>query len=583
MPRRSVSLPSTTTRASKALRISQAFHEATALHRQARWDAAAERYRFVLKADSSHVGALNGLALLRSQQGKLDEALKLARRALAREPQSAILHNTLGQALLFSERHEEAIAEFEKALAIQPDLIQSRNNLGTALKAARRLEEALSQYHRVLETNPNLIETRYNIVNLLQELRRHGEAIPHCHKLIQLGPSHPESFAKLAGLWAELGNFVEAERALSQAIALAPRRPGFYLNLSGYKRFTANDRHLHAMEALAQEIARLPAIDQCDLHFALGKAYADLQQHNRSFRHLRAGNAVMRQLVEYNQTATLEGFSRMAVAFTPEVMREKAGLGNSSAAPIFILGMPRSGTTLVEQILASHPKVHGAGELMEFHHAVKSVILQGGNLTLHAEALAALTGEQLCQLGGRYLASVRAFAPAGQRITDKLPANFALAGLIHLALPAARIIHTSRNPIDTCLSCFSLRFLHAQNWSYDFAELGRYYRSYERLMKHWRTVLPDGVMLEVRYEDVVGNVEQQARRIIAHCGLEWDDACLTFYRTQRPITTASVTQVRQPIYRSSVDRWRPYAKMIQPLLEALELDLAEPEKCDGVS
>jgi hypothetical protein len=224
--------------------------------------------------------------------------------------------------------------------------------------------------------------------------------------------------------------------------------------------------------------------------------------------------------------------------------------------------MPRSGTTLVEQMLASHPLVHGAGELMEFEAAVAALDGLGG-------VPADIDGAALRRIGAGYVARVRALAPQALRITDKMPGNFRFAGLIHLALPNARIIHLRRDPIDTCLSCFSILFGGDQPFTYHLGELGRYYRAYAALMDHWRSVLPPEVMLDVHYEELVGDFEPQARRILTHCRLDWDQACAEFYNTERPVHTASAAQVRQPVYQTSVGRWRPADETLRPLLAAL--------------
>jgi hypothetical protein len=235
---------------------------------------------------------------------------------------------------------------------------------------------------------------------------------------------------------------------------------------------------------------------------------------------------------------------------------------------VFILGMPRSGTTLVEQILASHPKVFGAGEVGEMGRLAASIETSSG-LTF-PDSVTAISGDQLCELGADYVRGIRRLAPQAARITDKMPANYLYAGLICLALPNARIIHTRRDLRDTALSCYSILWPLGQDHTYDLAELGRYCRSYQALMDHWRSVLPQGAMLEVQYEDVVADLETQARRIVAHCGLEWDDACLAFHRNERAVRTMSANQVRQPIYASSVGRWRAYESQLQALLDALE-------------
>jgi hypothetical protein len=231
--------------------------------------------------------------------------------------------------------------------------------------------------------------------------------------------------------------------------------------------------------------------------------------------------------------------------------------------------MPRSGTTLLEQILASHPKVHGAGELKTLNDVILTVRGADGNIIPYPEFTTAIDSAALKQIGARYVNLIREMTPHGDRVTDKMPSNYYFAGLIHLALPNAKIIHTVRDPIDTCISCFSKLFSAEQNHTYDLGELGRYYKRYQHLMQHWHRVLPHGRILDVRYEDVVADLEGQARRIIEYCGLPWDDRCLSFHETDRPVRTASATQVRQPIYKNAVGRWRVYEEFLGPLLAEL--------------
>jgi hypothetical protein len=253
-------------------------------------------------------------------------------------------------------------------------------------------------------------------------------------------------------------------------------------------------------------------------------------------------------------------------------MQAKRGGGDPSSIPVFIVGMPRSGSSLLEQILSSHSRVFGAGEIDALQKAVaRSLAVAPGTLRSFSEMVSTVSPDELRRLGRHYIDCVAALAPGADRIVDKMLTNFSHVGLIHLALPNARIIHARRDPIDSCLSCFGLLFADEQSHTYDLAELGRYYRAYAGLMRHWEEVLPDGVMLDVRYEDVVDDIEGQARRVIAHCGLEWEEQCLAFHQTKRPVRTASVTQVRRPIYRDSVGRWRPDKVLLEPLLEALAI------------
>jgi hypothetical protein len=313
--------------------------------------------------------------------------------------------------------------------------------------------------------------------------------------------------------------------------------------------------------------------EQILFHFALAKALSDLGQHEEAFGHLLTANALKRSTFAYDEAATLDALEQMRLVFTPEFIASHCGAGQPSQLPIFIVGMPRSGSTLVEHILASHRGVFGGGERADFTAAMKNVGLDVGAPDFLG-LCARLDRDRLERLGDDYLSRLRSAADAAgttdaERITDKMLANYCFAGLIHLALPNARIIHTRRDPIDTCMSCFSKLFAAEIPYAYEFGEFGRYYRAYDALMTHWRAVLPPGAILNVQYEELVSDFEPQARRILAHCGLDWDPACLLFYRTERPVRTASVVQVRQPIYQSSVGRWRPAPEYLRPLLDGL--------------
>ncbi|MFI5020208.1 MAG: sulfotransferase [Alphaproteobacteria bacterium] len=587
----------------KASDPARAFAEATSFHRRGRLGEAEALYKAFLEAEPDHFGALHRLGLVRAQQGKLEEAARLIGKAIGRNPNSAEAHNNLGNvlsalgrgeaalvhferavalrpgvagmrfncgnALLALKRHREAAAQFEQALALKPGQADVNFKLGIALAALARRREAAAQFEQVLALEPGHAEAHNNLGNALAALDRPAEALAHYERALALKPDSAGAYANIGNLLMELGHLDEARQALEKAVALAPRRAMVYRHLARAKRFAAGDPALAAMEELAKDMAALGQEERIELHFALAKASADLEQHERSFRHLAQGNALKRQLVVYDEAHTLALFERIQAAFTPELMRDKAGLGDPSPLPLFVIGMPRSGTTLAEQILASHPKAFGAGELLLFRDAVPRGRWPGGADTPYPEAAAAMTGEELSKLAARYLADTSALAPAAERIVDKQPMNFLFAGLIHLALPKARILHMRRDPVDTCFSCFSQLFAGEQSYAYDLGELGRYYRGYARLMAHWQAVLPPGVMLEVQYEELVGDFEGQARRIVAHAGLDWDDACLAFHETERRVRTASAVQVRQPIYRSAVGRARPYGELLRPLLEAL--------------
>jgi tetratricopeptide (TPR) repeat protein len=501
-------------------------------------------------------------------RGRAQDAVKHYRRALELAPENPATHNNLGNALSSLDRHEDAIAHYKRALAINPALPETHNNLATLLAAANRFEEAIVHYQRALGLRPDLAEAHGNLGNALLALHRPNEALAHYEAALTIKPEVARLHHALGIALQVLGRLEEARGAFERAVALAPGTADFHLPLAHSRPFTAADPRLAALEELALDLARLREDEQIALHFALGKAYADLNQHQRSFSHLCTGNGLKRRRVSYDETRTLRAFDRIRATFSPALMQAKSGSGNPSQVPIFVVGMPRSGTTLIEQILASHSRVFGAGERKELSAALPDLKAEH-SAAAFPEVVLELSGQALHEFGSRYLKRMTALAPTAEHIVDKMPSNFGLLGLIHLALPGARIIHAHRDPIDTCFSCFSILFMGHQPYTYELGELGRYYRTYSRLMEHWRAALPPGLMLEVRYEDVVADLEGQARRILAHCGLPWEDACLAFHQSQRPVHTASSVQVRQPLYASSVGRWRHYANELEPLLQAL--------------
>jgi tetratricopeptide (TPR) repeat protein len=530
-------------------------------------DEALASYDTALTVKPDSLAALNNRGnALRDLRRPL-EALASYDRVLELKPALAETLNNRGGALADLKRFDEALADYERALALKSNFVEALVNRGGALRELKRAEEALASCDAALALQPNCAEAHNNRSNALMDLGRTAEALTSCDRALALKPDYAEAYEGKGIKLMFLGRFEDAVKAIETAIGLAPRRPRFYYNLTLAKRLTAEDRHLAAMEDLARDIAALDLEEQHYLHFALGKAFADIAAHERSFEHFLAGNAVKRKQTNYSGETISAVFERTRAAFDGELMSRSKGLGEPSSVPVFILGMPRSGTTLVEQLLASHPAIFAAGERNDFSALITQF---GGERRLRFPELAlSISADELRQLGEHYVERIRAAAPDAARITDKMTENFRFVGLIHLALPNARIIHLRRNPVDTCLSCFTTLFYEDLNFTYDLKELGAYYREYETLMTHWRAILPPGVMIDVQYEDVVADLEGQARRIVAHCGLEWDVRCLDFHQTERAVRTASMGQVRRPIYKTSIGRWRAYEKFLTPLLEEL--------------
>ncbi|HEY5106631.1 MAG TPA: sulfotransferase [Caulobacteraceae bacterium] len=573
------------------------------------YGVAAELYRRAVALAPDYAEAHNNLGNVLRTTRQHDAALAAFGRALALRPLYADALNNLGTTLRDMGRIADAESAYRKAHALNPLGVKVLTNLARAVIDLDRPDEATRLIECALSLDPACVEALTCLARLRLEQRRVGEAEVVCREALAVRADDPEALNALGLVHGERGELDEAlalfRRAIEgkpdlaeahsnagnmltalgqlargreahlRAVALNPRQPAFYLNLVNGEKITRDDDpYLARMEDLAKDIDRLAPPSAIRLHFALAKANDDLGRHDQAFEHLLSGNRLERAGIAYDETSTFALFDRIRASFDGKCMAPRAGAGDSSELPVFVLGMPRSGTTLVEQIIASHPLAHGAGELGDLAEIV--VGLGGKDLAtpVFPESIGGLKDRDIGLIGARYVQRLRRHSKSARRISDKMPANYFFVGLIHLALPNARIIHVMRDPADTCLSCFSKLFATEQNHTYDLAELGRYYRKYAQLMEHWREVLPPGRMLEIRYEDVVADLEGSARRLIEHCGLRWNPRCLAFHETSRPVRTASAHQVRRPLYATSLGRWESYRAHLAPLVA--ELGAAPP-------
>lgn len=524
--------------------------------------------------------------------------------AIALDPNSAIAYNYLGFILAHSGKLAEAEAAVRSALRLKPDFAEAHNHLGVILGNQGKLAQAEASVRSALKLNPNDDQARRNLQVILKHrqdptrkitfstgsrspktkpwglncaqdynnfslaLLREGKfaaAEVVAREAIRLSPTDAQVHNTLGAILFKRGKTAEAEAQMRQVIQLQPDCAQAFRNIGEMKTYSPGDPDILAMEKLL-ELPDISAAKSMHLCFALGKAYQDVKNYDRAFAYLYRGNQFKRGSINFDLATVREECDRTIKVFSRELFAHNSTVGLNSDMPIFILGMPRSGTTLVEQILASHPQVHGAGELPYLQQLSYALSRKLGQP--FPEAIAKIAPGSWQGLGKNYVQALRKLAPGARYITDKMPDNFWRVGLIHLLLPQAKIIHCVRNPADTCLSCYQKLFTQGQEFSYDLQDLGHYYQVYYRLMQHWQAVLP-GRILDVRYEDVVANQDRKAREIMAFCGIEWDDACLAFYQTDRPVMTASTAQVRQPIYTTSVERWRRYQGQLAPLLEAL--------------
>lgn len=556
----------------------------------------------VLALNPRHGDALNNRGYALAQLKRHDEAIGFFDRAIELMPRHAQAFNNRGISLYETKRHADALASYDRAISICPDFVEAINNRGVVLQKLGRLDEALADYDRAVALRPgyaealnnrgyvltklerleeglasyesalslraNYVDALYNRGMALNALRRHDEAMATYNHLLSLQPDHSDAINNLGGVLRAFGRLDEAQKCFLKTLSLNPRHTSAYRNYSDFVRFSPDHPLLRAMETLRSDGSLIDDEDRMRLDFALAKAYADCDDYERSFDRLLSGNAMKRRQLHYDEAATLSGFDRIRNVFGEQVLRDREALdiGDPSDIPVFIIGMPRSGTTLVEQILASHGQAHGAGEMRTLSQIVDGMRGPGGET--FPECFTGLAKKAITDAGAKYADELSKSAPSALRIVDKQPSNFYFAGLIHLALPNAKIVHVMRNPLDTCVSCFSLLF-NKQNYTYDLAELGRYYACYRTLMDHWTRVLPQGRILNVRYEEVVQDFDNTSRRIVEFCGLEWDERCLSFHRTDRVVTTASAIQVRQPLYESSIGRWRAYREFLGPLIDAI--------------
>lgn len=527
-------------------------------------DAAIAAFSDALQAGSARVEALNNRGSVYQTLGRHDEALADFRAAIALDPANIASHYNYANSLKAAGRLEEARDVYRHLLELVPDHFDGLNNLGNVLRDLGDPASAVGLFDRALALQPDHVGAINNRGTALRDLGRTDEALAAYNRALELQPDFAASHNNAGDTLSQLGRFREAELAFHRAIAVDETYAQPYLNLSTIHRFVPGDPLMSAM-LTARARTSEPA-DQARFDFALGKAYADIRDYAEAFRHYAKGAASRRRLMPYDEDATFTLMAGLKSVFTPKFVSKHRGSGDPDKRPVFILGMPRSGTSLIEQILASHPAVRGGGELMALNHALHPFMRRGDGFPLN---LADISATDLTGIAARYSAGVAALVPTDLRVTDKMPLNFYFVGLIALAMPNARIVHATRNPIDTCLSCFTQHFTDGHAFTNDLAELGRYWRAYADLMAHWRTVLGPDAFIDVAYEDVVADMEGEARRMLDYVGLAWDDRCLSFHQTDRSVRTASVAQVRQPIYKTSVERWRVYEPWIGPLLEAL--------------
>nr|WP_210325324.1 tetratricopeptide repeat-containing sulfotransferase family protein [Mesorhizobium silamurunense] len=537
------------------------------LHQAGRRQEAEQLYRQVLGQQPNHAAALHFLGLLLHQTGRSEEGLDLIEQSVTLQPRNADFLNNMGTVMRDLGRVAAAVDFFRGAVDIRPDQLAARDNLGSSLKQLGQFEGAEEIYRGTIGRNPFHVRARIGLAETLQEAGRLDEAIALFRESLSIRPKDAELLYGLGVAMMEKGKLTEAADLARQAVAIAPAMAKAWLLLTQVKRQSERDPELASMEA---EHAKAPqdSLARMQLSFGLGKANDDLKDYGRAFDYFAEGNAIRRKGIDYDPVRTRDEFEAMKAVFDKAFFEKHKPSDIADDAPIFVVGMPRSGTTLVEQIIASHPQVFGAGELSILKTAVGKqfpMSMQGG----FPWGIADMPDKAFAEAGQAYLDMLHTRYPGFRHVTDKMPGNFLLVGFLHMMLPKAKIVHCARDAAATCLSIFKVHFRgDSHRYGYDLGELADFHNLYADIMAHWHKVLP-GVVHDVRYEDFVADQEGQTRALMAHLGLPWDDKVLAFHETDRPVRTASAAQVRQPMYQGSVDLWKRYGDRLKPLLDKL--------------
>jgi Flp pilus assembly protein TadD len=530
--------------------------------------------------------ALHLLGIIRHQLGRHEEALAHLRQAARIDPANPALHSNLGMVCAAAGRLAEAEQHYREALRLAPTHAEAHNNLGILLAELGRLAEAAGHYQEALRLRPDDSAAHNNLAGVLLEQGRLAEAEQHYREALRLRPDYLAARTNLAALFVQRGRLAEAVTCCQEALRLAPGSVAAYAHLGdlasqGLYDFTEDQ--VGRMEGLLSE-GRLSPEEASQLHFILAALRDRQGEADGAFAHYRQANDLKAQVFRRKgQAFDPEGHRRLIddlIATFDRAFFERVGpLGLSTELPVFVVGMPRTGTTLVAQVLSSHPQVVAAGELRDLQEALYQVPAERGRGP-YPRGLAGLDRELAHAVGERYLARLSHLGGGAARVVDKMPHNFLHLGATFALFPRARIIHCRRGPRDTCLSCYFQNFAWV-NYATSLEHLGFYYREYERLIRHWQEALPAQVF-EVNYEELVRNQERVSRELVAFCGLDWSDRCLAFHENSRTVQTASKLQVRRPIYASSLGRWKRYERHLQPLERALALPCAPGAVGEGV-
>jgi tetratricopeptide (TPR) repeat protein len=576
-------------------------------------EQALAHFRRAVQMDPNLAEAHSNLGQFLLEQKQLDEALVHCRHAVRLQPNFAEAHSNLGNVLREMNRLDEAKRCYAEALRLGPGIGMIYNNMAQALQEEGKLDEALAWYQEGLSRDPNSARMHTNLASALVEQEKNEEAIARYELALRLDPTHAEAHNGLGWVWheqgdyekaqgkyreavrlkpelaaghcnlgtvrEELGDFADAQRCFREALRHDARLPGALAQLATMLRKDLPEADLEAMRRLLLDDPYLSDGQRGCLHYGLAQVLDARHDHAAAAEHLAKANGIAvaewaKRSQGYDPAAHTRFVERLITTFTPALFEKARGLGSDSGRPIFIVGLPRSGTTLTEQVLASHSQVFGAGELRLAREGFEMLAEGSQGEDASFAALGRLDGALLRRIAQRHLDQLEELAAGKPHVVDKMPDNYLYLGLLAVLFPRAKFIHCRRDLRDVAVSCWMTNFRHIR-WASSQEHIATRFQEYERLRRHWRQVLPVEVM-EVDYEDTVADLEGVARRLVAFCGLGWEPACLAFHQGKQPVRTASVSQVRQPIYTRSVARWKHYEPALGTLFARLESAAGAP-------